>query len=209
MRINELVVKLNISLDRAYTFLNSKGYDIVKKPNLKLTDEQENVLKNEFAKDQENKLISQNSKLTSNLTTEEKIEDYTEIKNRYKKDYLQACEIRTIILNEIKAHQSIKNSNYYIIELIEQKKKIIEKLINDNIVAFEQFENIYNGFEFEDDDFEIEDDDFEPDDKNIANNSDDQSESNTKEWGRYSDDNPWNDVFGDSDEAETAFWNTD
>jgi translation initiation factor IF-2 len=59
IRLNKVLRELNISLDRAVEFLESKGVEIEKRPTTKITDEVYQILSDEFETDASKKMKSQ------------------------------------------------------------------------------------------------------------------------------------------------------
>ncbi|MFC5194582.1 translation initiation factor IF-2 [Bizionia hallyeonensis] len=59
IRLNKVLRELNISLDRAVEFLDSKGIEIEKRPTTKISQETFDVLSNEFQTDANKKMASQ------------------------------------------------------------------------------------------------------------------------------------------------------
>lgn len=59
IRLNKVLRELNISLDRAVEFLDSKGVDIEKRPTTKISEETYKVLSDEFQTDANKKVASQ------------------------------------------------------------------------------------------------------------------------------------------------------
>jgi translation initiation factor IF-2 len=59
VRLNKVLRELNISIDRAVDFLESKGIEIEKRPTTKISEEVHNILSNEFQTDAGKKLASQ------------------------------------------------------------------------------------------------------------------------------------------------------
>jgi len=59
IRLNKVLRELNISLDRAVEFLDSKGVDIEKRPTTKISEETYNLLSGEFETDANKKMKSQ------------------------------------------------------------------------------------------------------------------------------------------------------
>ncbi|WP_298550070.1 translation initiation factor IF-2 [uncultured Algibacter sp.] len=59
IRLNKVLRELNISLDRAVEFLDSKGVDIEKRPTTKISEETYNLLSDEFETDANKKVKSQ------------------------------------------------------------------------------------------------------------------------------------------------------
>ncbi|MCB0388846.1 MAG: translation initiation factor IF-2, partial [Winogradskyella sp.] len=59
IRLNKVLRELNISLDRAVEYLDSKGIEIEKRPTTKISDEVYQVLSDEFQTDANKKMASQ------------------------------------------------------------------------------------------------------------------------------------------------------
>ncbi|GAL69514.1 translation initiation factor 2 [Jejuia pallidilutea] len=59
IRLNKVLRELNISLDRAVEFLDSKGIEIEKRPTTKISEETYNILSDEFETDANKKMRSQ------------------------------------------------------------------------------------------------------------------------------------------------------
>ncbi|GAA4971923.1 translation initiation factor IF-2 [Algibacter aquimarinus] len=59
IRLNKVLRELNISLDRAVEFLDSKGVEIEKRPTTKISEETYNILSDEFETDANKKMKSQ------------------------------------------------------------------------------------------------------------------------------------------------------
>ncbi|MEL0455127.1 translation initiation factor IF-2 [Flavobacteriaceae bacterium SZ-1-7] len=59
IRLNKVLRELNISLDRAVEFLDSKGIEIEKRPTTKISEETYNILSDEFETDANKKMKSQ------------------------------------------------------------------------------------------------------------------------------------------------------
>ena len=58
VRLNKVLRELNISIDRAIDFLESKGHQIEKRPTSKISEEIYELLCGEFQSDAENKVAS-------------------------------------------------------------------------------------------------------------------------------------------------------
>ena len=58
MRLSKVLREFNISLDRAVEYLSSKGYEVEARPTTKITDEEYEVLFNEFQTDKSKKVAS-------------------------------------------------------------------------------------------------------------------------------------------------------
>ena len=59
IRLNKVLRELNISIDRAVDFLESKSIDIEKSPNTKISQDVYNLLSGEFQTDANKKLVNQ------------------------------------------------------------------------------------------------------------------------------------------------------
>ncbi|GFZ90459.1 translation initiation factor IF-2 [Aquaticitalea lipolytica] len=59
IRLNKVLRELNISIDRAVDFLESKGVSVEKSPNTKISEEVHTILSNEFQTDANKKVASQ------------------------------------------------------------------------------------------------------------------------------------------------------
>ena len=59
IRLNKVLRELNISLDRAVEFLDSKGIEIEKRPTTKISEDTYNILSDEFETDANKKIKSQ------------------------------------------------------------------------------------------------------------------------------------------------------
>ncbi|QCE41576.1 translation initiation factor IF-2 [Psychroserpens sp. NJDZ02] len=59
IRLNKVLRELNISLDRAVEFLDSKGVEVEKRPTTKISEETYSILSNEFQTDANKKMASQ------------------------------------------------------------------------------------------------------------------------------------------------------
>ncbi len=87
MRLNKVLRELNISLDRAVEFLNSKGHDIEARPTTKISSEIYGVLSDEFQTDANKKIESkevavekQKEKEALRIAREEELEAKQEAK---------------------------------------------------------------------------------------------------------------------------------
>ena len=58
IRINKVLREFNISLERAVEFLNDKGYLIEPNPNTKISEEEFNILQNQFGSDKSKRQVS-------------------------------------------------------------------------------------------------------------------------------------------------------
>ncbi|WP_339875895.1 translation initiation factor IF-2 [Olleya marilimosa] len=71
IRLNKVLRELNISLDRAVEFLDSKGVEVEKRPTTKISEETYSILSNEFQKDASKKMASQEVNEAKNKEKEE------------------------------------------------------------------------------------------------------------------------------------------
>lgn len=71
IRLNKVLRELNISLDRAVEFLDSKGVEIEKRPTTKISQETYNILSDEFETDANKKMKSQKVNEEKNKEKEE------------------------------------------------------------------------------------------------------------------------------------------
>ena len=78
IRINKVLRELNISLDRAVDFLKEKNHEIESSPNAKISQEEYNVLCNQFSADK-------GKKVASLEVSEEKKKEKEALKKRVRK----------------------------------------------------------------------------------------------------------------------------
>ncbi len=71
IRLNKVLRELNISLDRAVEFLDSKGIDVEKRPTTKISEETYSILAGEFQTDANKKMASQEVNEAKNKEKEE------------------------------------------------------------------------------------------------------------------------------------------
>ena len=57
-RLNKVLREFNISLDRAVEYLSSKGHDVEARPTTKISQDQYNILLDEFQSDKTSKVES-------------------------------------------------------------------------------------------------------------------------------------------------------
>ncbi len=97
MRLNKVLREFNISLDRAVEFLSSKGHDIVPRPTTKISDEEYQVLFDEFQTDKSKKVASKE-------VGEEKRKEKEEIRLAYEREHedKQKKEVSKVIKAEVK-----------------------------------------------------------------------------------------------------------
>lgn len=87
IRLNKVLRELNISIDRAVDFLESKGVSVEKSPNTKISEEVHSVLSNEFQTDANKKAESQEVGEAKHKEKEELREQRErELEERHKKE---------------------------------------------------------------------------------------------------------------------------
>ncbi len=87
IRLNKVLRELNISIDRAVDFLESKSVSVEKSPNTKISEEVYNILSNEFQTDANKKAESQEVSEAKHKEKEELREQRErEIEERHKKE---------------------------------------------------------------------------------------------------------------------------
>lgn len=87
IRLNKVLRELNISIDRAVDFLESKGIEVEKSPNTKISDDVHMVLSNEFQTDANKKMASQEVSEAKLKEKEElRVQREREIEERLKKE---------------------------------------------------------------------------------------------------------------------------
>lgn len=212
MRIINIAKELNIAVDRVLEFLISQGYDDAISAYSKISEHQKRLLLIEFQEDYKFKAILIDKKIEGSDVSNSK-DDYSFYKEMYLQQFQKFSLKRKVLLNEIEILSNINIKETAIEDVIVRKKKEIEELILQNKIAIEQFEPniLYTHSDDEnimpsDEDFEIDYEDYEVE-KDVVHIMD--SGNDDSEWSHYTSDNPWRDVFGDGDEAETAYWNTD
>ena len=106
VKLNKIIKDLNVGLSTVVDFLNRKGFEVESNPNVKVSDEQYDLLVKEFSK----------GKMTNKETTFTK----PYVKEPYYKEKPKSQEIKeikTIIPEDIKPHFTTKGK----IELEEKK----------------------------------------------------------------------------------------
>jgi hypothetical protein len=205
--------EFNISLDTAYDFLIKNGFEIRKSTNQKIDGKQYEIIENKFEPYRNEKIKISKIKLIEIEHEHEHESVYHKVKKEAFERYEEFCIERNRLNKEIELLNN-KEQKYWALDTIEikvlldmKKQQLSENLFNveDIIDYFENINEVENDIEFEDfDDYDDADFDEEIESKKTF-------VSNNNEWGFYKDrdENPWVDVFGPGDEAETAYWNTD
>ena len=95
IRINKVLRELNISLDRAVDFLKEKNHEIESSPNAKISQEEYNVLCNQFSADK-------GKKVASLEVSEEKKKEKEALKKELEKEYgAISIDLETGVYKEI------------------------------------------------------------------------------------------------------------
>lgn len=209
-RIIQLAKEIKISPQTLLEFLEKneqKGLTIYSKIN----ERQISSLYDEFEK----YILTNKSNYISNNNNALELNEYYEInlKKEYEKFELLKIE-KTKIKKQIDSLISLKLDDIEIKNLIIKKNNQLESI--EKKILFLQYkykesdltEIEQNNQEFNDesflDDLSISDNEIQSFEAKIYDDVED-----LKEWGSYTSDNPWVDVFGSGDEAETAYWNCD
>ena len=96
MRLNKVLREFNISLDRAVEFLSSKGYEVESRPTTKISNEEYQILFDEFQTDKSKKVASKE-------VGEEKRKEKEEIRLAYEKEHEEKLKRETkVIKAEVK-----------------------------------------------------------------------------------------------------------
>jgi translation initiation factor IF-2 len=121
MRLSKVLREFNISLDRAVEFLSSHGFEVVARPTTKITDEEYQVLYEEFQTDKSKKVASKE-------VGEEKRKEKEEIRLAYEKEIeeKQKKSNSTVIKAETKL-EGPKTLGKIDLEELETEKKKKEK----------------------------------------------------------------------------------
>ena len=125
-RLNKVLREFNISLDRAVEFLSSNGHEIEARPTTKISQEQYNILLEEFRSDKTNKVESHDLSEEKRKEKEElriKIEKELEEKQKAKKAIVEAKveltkpkQVGTIDLDSLKKSNDNNEKNKLKIE---------------------------------------------------------------------------------------------
>ena len=113
-RLNKVLREFNISLDRAVEYLSSKGHDIEARPTTKISQDQYNILLNEFQSDK-------TSKVESHDLSEEKRKEKEELRIKLEKEYEEKLKAKKAVI-EAKV-QLVKPKQVGTIDLNSLKKQ--------------------------------------------------------------------------------------
>jgi translation initiation factor IF-2 len=105
IRLNKVLRKLNISLDRAVEFLDSKGIEIEKRPTTKISEDTYKVLSDQFETDA-------NKKVKSKAVSEAKLKEKEDLRIKREKELeaKQKEEEAKAVVAKAKAEEVIKAS---------------------------------------------------------------------------------------------------
>ena len=214
MRLISIMNEFNISLDTVYDFLIENGFQLRKSTHQKIDAKQYEIIENKFEVYRKEKI-----KVAEIEFVEIEYEsNYQKTKKEAFERYDNFCLERNRLNTEIELLNN-REQKYWALDPIEIKVllNIKKEQLSSNLDSVEDiieyFENFDEGENLKKDDLDDEDeyeDEIEDDlHRKIKYNI--ISDSNSNDWASYKsrDENPWVDVFGPGDEAETAYWNTD
>ena len=120
-RLNKVLREFNISLDRAVEYLSSKGHDVEARPTTKISQDQYNILLDEFQSDKTSKVESHDLSEEKRKEKEElriKLEKELEEKLKAKNAVIEAKvelnkpkQVGTIDLNTLKKPSNLKEKS--------------------------------------------------------------------------------------------------
>jgi translation initiation factor IF-2 len=90
-RLNKVLREFNISLDRAVEYLSLKGHDVEARPTTKISQDQYNILLNEFQSDK-------TSKVESHDLSEEKRKEKEELRIKLEKEYEEKLKAKKSVI---------------------------------------------------------------------------------------------------------------
>ena len=211
-RIIQLAKDYKITPNRIIEFLNKFNSVSHLNHHSKIDDSLISLLDSEFGE-------FKNFKKSSHLTKLElisKSQDF-QLFLKYKKEQEYEANLKKLskLHNDYADYEKVCNENKDNFEFIRKKKFEIE-VIGKEIVLLE-FRLGINDELSEDELKDVQDDYNEIWETNDELEETNNSSTNTstidfdhfQDWGRYTQDNPWIDVFGPGDEAETTYWNCD
>ena len=142
IRINKVLRELNISLDRAVDFLKEKGHEIESSPNAKISQEEYDVLCNQFSADKGKKEASlevseekkkEKEALKRELEKEQELKRLQEEKLRREQEVIKAKAnivapkaVGKIDLNPEKTEENKKDEEKPVAEVVSEKTEVVE-----------------------------------------------------------------------------------
>ncbi|WP_298493501.1 translation initiation factor IF-2 [uncultured Algibacter sp.] len=140
IRLNKVLRELNISLDRAVEFLDSKGVEIEKRPTTKISEETYNLLSDEFETDA-------NKKVKSQEVSEAKLKEKEDLRVKREKE-LEAKQKAQEAREKAKQEEVVKASAELLgpktvgkIDL-DPKKKAVEKPVEPKTPVVEKVKEV-------------------------------------------------------------------
>ncbi|MBT8266543.1 MAG: translation initiation factor IF-2 [Bacteroidia bacterium] len=102
IRLNKVLRELNISIDRAVEYLESKGIEIEKRPTTKISEEVYEILSDEFQTDA-------NKKVASKVVSEAKLKEKEALRLARERELeeKQPAEVKTVETEVVKAKQTL------------------------------------------------------------------------------------------------------
>ncbi|GGD18944.1 translation initiation factor IF-2 [Hyunsoonleella pacifica] len=133
IRLNKVLRELNISLDRAVEFLDSKGIEIEKRPTTKISEETYNVLSDEFETDA-------NKKMKSQEVSEAKLKEKEDLRIKREKELEEKQKAQEAVQKSevVKAASTLSGPKTVGKIDLEPKKKVVVEAKEEKPVAEEK-----------------------------------------------------------------------
>jgi translation initiation factor IF-2 len=134
IRLNKVLRELNISLDRAVEFLDSKGIEIEKRPTTKISEKTYSILSDEFETDANKKMKSQEvseAKLKEKEDLRVKREKEQEAKQKAQEDAQEKAQEKAQQAEVVKASQTLSGPKTVGKIDLKTNKKVEEKPAED------------------------------------------------------------------------------
>ncbi|TXE06724.1 translation initiation factor IF-2 [Gelidibacter salicanalis] len=121
IRLNKVLRELNISIDRAVDFLESKGVTVEKSPNTKISEDVHSILSNEFQTDA-------NKKMASQEVSEAKLKEKEELREQREREIEEKLKKEEASKQVVKARASLSGPKQVgKIDLDPKKPEAVEK----------------------------------------------------------------------------------
>ncbi|MCK0122963.1 translation initiation factor IF-2 [Gelidibacter sp. F2691] len=121
IRLNKVLRELNISIDRAVDFLESKGVTVEKSPNTKISEDVHSILSNEFQTDA-------NKKMASQEVSEAKLKEKEELREQREREIEEKLKREEASKQVVKARASLSGPKQVgKIDLDPKKPEAVEK----------------------------------------------------------------------------------
>ena len=128
IRLNKVLRELNISLDRAVEFLDSKGIEIEKRPTTKISEETYTVLSNEFQ-------IDANKKVASKEVGEAKLKEKEVLREQRERELEEKQKAQAKREEVVKATKTLSGPKQVgKIDLDGKKKEVTIKPVKEEVV---------------------------------------------------------------------------